>query len=256
MTKQFKPPASERSRIRRQAYAHYDRKTVNAILDAGLLAHVGYVAGGAPYVTPTAYWREDDRLYWHGAAASRLFRDTPAPLPVCVAVSHIDGLVLARCGFKHTLLYRSVMAFGHAAPITEAAEKRRALDHFIDRLYAGRSRELRAISAEELAATSVMAMTIEEATAKVSSPQARGGGIGVIDKEADYDAAVWAGVIPVASVTGAIAADARLKVDPAPPPNVAAYAEGARFDAVLRQMAARQEESAATAPAGAAATVE
>ena len=254
MTKQFKLPSGARTQIRRQAYAHYDRETVNAILDAGLLAHVGYVAGGAPYVTPTAYWREDDRLYWHGAAASRLFRDAAPPLPVCVAVSHIDGLVLARCGFKHTLLYRSVMAFGHAAPITEAAEKRRALDRFIDRLYAGRSRELRAISAEELAATSVMAMTIEEATAKISSPPARGGG--VIDKEADYEAAVWAGVIPIASVTGAITADARLKVDPAPPPNVAAYAEGARFDAVLQQMAARQQASAATAPVGAAATVE
>jgi uncharacterized protein len=255
MTKQFQPPATERSRIRRQAYAHYDRETVNAILDGGLLAHVGYVAGGAPYVTPTAYWREGDRLYWHGAAASRLFRDAAAPLPVCVAVSHIDGLVLARCGFKHTLLYRSVMAFGHARPITEAAEKRRALDRFIDRLYAGRSRELRAISAEELAATSVMAMTIEEATAKISSPQVRGG-VGVIDKEADYEAAVWAGVIPIASVTGAITADARLKVDQAPPPNVAAYTEGARFDAVLRQMAAQQQASGATAPAGAAATVE
>jgi len=256
MTKQFKPPAGARTQIRRQAYAQYHRATVDAILDAGLLAHVGYVVDGAPYVTPTAYWREGDRLYWHGAAASRLFRDAAAPLPVCVAVSHIDGLVLARCGFKHTLLYRSVMAFGQAARITDAEEKRRVLDRFIDRLFAGRSLELRAISAEELAATSVMAMAIEEATAKISSPQARGGGIGVIDKEADYDAAVWAGVIPIASVTGAIAADTRLKVDPAPPPNVAAYAEGARFDAVLRQMAARQEGSARIAPIGATTTAE
>jgi len=256
MTKQFKPPASARTQIRRQAYAQYDRATVDAILDAGLLAHVGYVVDGAPYVTPTAYWREGERLYWHGAAASRLFRDAASPLPVCVTVSHIDGLVLARCGFKHTLLYRSVMAFGHAAPIADPAEKRRVLDRFIDRLFAGRSRELRAISAEELAATSVMVMVIEEATAKISSPQARGGGIGVIDKEADYDAAVWAGVIPIASVTGAIAADTRLKVDPAPPPNVAAYAERACFDAVLRQMAARQEGSASIAPIGATATAE
>jgi uncharacterized protein len=256
MTKQFKPPAGARTQIRRQAYAHYDRATVDAILDASLLAHVGYVVDGAPYVTPTACWREGGRLYWHGAAASRLFRDPAAPLPVCVAVSHIDGLVLARCGFKHTLLYRSVMAFGHAAPIGDPAEKRRVLDRFIDRLYPGRSRELRAISAEELAATSVMAMTIEQATAKISSPQARGGGIGVIEKEADYDAAVWAGVIPIHSVSGPIAADARLKVDPAPPPNVAPYAEGACFDAVLRQMAARQEGSALIAPPGAAATVE
>ena len=110
--------------------------------------------------------------------------------------------MLARCGFKHTLLSRLVMAFGHAEQVTEAEEKRRALDRFIDRLYAGRSRELRAISDEELAATSVMAMTIEEATAKISSPRARGGGIGVIDKEADYAAAVWAGVIPSTALLG------------------------------------------------------
>jgi uncharacterized protein len=243
MTQMFKPPAGARTHIRRQAYANYDRATVDAILDSGLLAHIGYVVDGAPYVTPTAYWREDERLYWHGAAASRLFRDTAAPLAVSLTVSHVDGLVLARCSFKHSLLYRSVMAFGHAEQITDAAEKRRVLDRFIDRLYAGRSRELRAISDEELAATSVMTMTIEEATAKISSPPARGGGVGVIDKEADYAAAVWAGVIPIESVTGAIAADLRLNVDPAPPPNVAAYAQGARFDAVLRQMAARQEGS-------------
>jgi len=241
MTRMFKPPASARTQIRRQAYAQYDRETVNAILDAGLLAHVGYVVDGASYVTPTAYWREGERLYWHGAAASRLFRDTATPLPVCVAVSLIDGLVLARCSFKHSLLYRSVMAFGHAEMVGDAPEKRRVLDRFIDRLYPGRSRELRPISPEELAATSVMAMTIEEATAKIASPQARGDGIGVVDKEADYEAAVWAGVVPIASVTGATKADTRLKVDPAPPPNVAAYAKGARFDAVLSEIAARQQ---------------
>ena len=243
MTKIFKPPASARTHIRRQAYANYDRSTVDAILDSGLIAHVGYVVDGAPYVTPTAYWREDERLYWHGAAASRLFRDTAAPLSVCLSVSHVDGLVLARCSFKHTLLYRSVMAFGHAERITDATEKRRVLDRFVDRLYPGRSRELRAISEEELAATSVMTMAIEEATAKISSPQARGGGVGVIDKEADYEAAVWAGAIVVHSVVGATKADARLNVDPAPPPNVAAYAEGARFDEVLRQLAVQQEGS-------------
>jgi uncharacterized protein len=235
--------ARSRTHIRRRPYAHYDEATVHSILDAGLLAHIGYVVDGAPYVTPTAYWREGRQLYWHGAGASRLFRDATVPLPVCVAVSHVDGLVLARCGFRHTLLYRSVMAFGHAAPVIDAAERRRILDCFIDRLFSGRSREVREISAEELTATSVMVMTIEEATAKVSSPQARGG-IGVIEKEADYDTAVWAGVIPIRSVTGQIQADARLRVDAAPPPNVAAYAEGARFDEVLRAAALRQENGA------------
>lgn len=247
MNEQFKPPADARTRIRRQAYANYDRETVNAILDSGLLAHVGYVVDRAPYVTPTAYWREDDRLYWHGAAASRLFRDTTTPLPVCIAVSHIDGFVLARCSFRHTLLYRSVMAFGHAEQIGDAPEKRRVLNRFVDRLYAGRSRELRAISTEELDATSVMVMTIEEATAKISSP-ARGGEIGVIDKEADYSQPVWAGVIPVRSVVEAIKADARLLVDAAPPPNVAVYAEGSALDGVLRTMALQQERGSADPP--------
>jgi uncharacterized protein len=248
MNEIFKPRADARTHIRRQAYANYDRATVNAILDSGLLAHVGYIVDGAPYVTPTAYWREDDRLYWHGAAASRLFRTAPAQLPVCIAVSHVDGLVLARCGFRHTLLYRSVMAFGHAEQIGDAAEKRRALERFIDRLYPGRAREVREISAEELGGTSVMVMTIEEATAKVSSPQARGGGVGVVDKEADYGHPVWAGIVPVRGVVGAVEADARLLVDPAPPPNVAAYAEGATFDGVLRAMALQQESDGARKP--------
>jgi len=229
---------SPRTRIRRRAYAKYDAATFHAILDAGLLAHVGYVIDGAPYVTPTAYWREGDRLYWHGAAASRLFRDGKTPLAVCVTISHLDGLVLARCSFRHTLLYRSVMAFGHAEEVTDAAEKRRVLDRLIDRLYPGRSRQLRPISAEELTATSVMTMTIEEATAKVSSPEARGG-VGVIDTEADHANAVWAGVIPIHTVAGQIRPDARLLVDPAPPPNLAPYADGARFDDVLRQMASQ-----------------
>jgi uncharacterized protein len=235
--------ASPRTRIRRRAYAKYDASTINAVLDAGLLAHIGYVVDAAPYVTPTLYWREADRIYWHGAGASRLFRDGARPLPVCLAVSHIDGLVLSRCGFTHTLLYRSVMAFGYAEHVTDAAKKRRALDRLIERLYPGRAAQLRPISAEELAATSVMTMMIEEATAKISSPEARGGS-GVIDKEADYANAVWAGVIPIHMVTGQARADGRLLVEPTPPTNLAAYAEGARLDEVLRQFALRQASSA------------
>jgi uncharacterized protein len=241
MSETFTP--GERTRMRRSPYAHYDTETVFAILDAGLLAHIGYVVDGAPYVTPTSYWREADRLYWHGAAASRLLRAHAQPLPVCLTVSHMDGLVLARCGFTHTILYRSVMAFGHAEHVNDAEEKRRVLDLFIDRLYPGRSLELRPVSEAELAATSLMAMTIKDASAKISSPQARGGNA-VIDKEADYGAAVWAGVIPLQTVTGCACADTRLEVDPAPPSNVAVYAEGARLDELLRRLASGDASSA------------
>jgi uncharacterized protein len=230
----FEPSA--RTRIRRSAYARYDAATVFAILDAGLLAHIGYVVDGAPYVTPTLYWREGDRLYWHGSAAGRLFREHAQPVAVCLVVSHVDGLVLARSSFRHSLFYRSVVVFGHAAMITGAAAKRRALDRFIDRLYPGRSRMLRSISEEELAATSVMSMTIEEASAKMAAPETRGGK-DVLDKEQDYEAAVWAGVIPVRTTIGRTRPDERLKVDPTPPANLVAYAEGAAFDAVLQQLA-------------------
>jgi uncharacterized protein len=242
MTETFTP--SPRTRIRRQAYANYDQATVNAVLDAGLLAHIGYIVDATPYVTPTLYWREADRLYWHGAAASRLFRDGAEPLPVCMTVSHIDGLVLARSGFRHTLLYRSVMAFGHAERVTDTVERHRTLERFLDRLYPGRSRDLRPMNAEELAATSVMVMTIEEATAKVSSPEVRGGGVGVIDKDADYATAAWAGVIPIHMITGQARADERLLVEPAPPPYLAPYAEGARLDDVLRHFALQQDGAA------------
>jgi uncharacterized protein len=231
---------SARTRMRRRPYAKYDAETVNAILDAGVLAHIGYIVDGAPYVTPTMYWREADRIYWHGAGVSRIFRDGVRPLQVCLAVSHVDGFVLARCAFRHTLHYRSVMAFGEAELVADATEKRRLLDLLIDRLYPGRSRELREISAEEFAATYVMAMTIEDATAKVSSPQTRQTP-GPIELEADYAHTVWAGMIPIRTIMGQVQADQRLLVDPTPPPNIALYGEGARLDDVLRQTAALQQ---------------
>jgi len=113
MTDAFAPTA--RSRVRRlSTRAAYDRETVHAILDAGLIAHVGYAIDGQPYVTPTCYWREGDRLYWHGSSASRMLRTVAAGVPACVTVTHFDGLVLARSGFHSSINYRCVMAFGRA----------------------------------------------------------------------------------------------------------------------------------------------
>src|ERR1700691_486218 len=133
------PPESEpsaRSRIRRHPErAHYERSTVFAILDAALSCHVGYVIDGRPYVTPTLFWRDGERLYWHGSSASRMLRTQGAGIPVCLTVSHVDGLVLARSAFRHSLNYRAVMAFGTAALVEEEGEKEAGLNALIERLY-------------------------------------------------------------------------------------------------------------------------
>src|SRR6516164_6006869 len=144
------PPAfasSARTRVRRHPErAHYDRDTVFAILDSALLCHVGYVIGGLPYVTPTLFWRDGERLYWHGSSASRMLRRQAAGIPVCVTVNHVDGLGLARSAFRHSLNYRAVMAFGHAAMVTDPKEKEAGFNSFVERLYPGRSGLMRAIS--------------------------------------------------------------------------------------------------------------
>ena len=132
------PPAfvpSPRSRVKRHPErAHYDRETVFAILDAALLCHIGYVIDDKPYVTPTLFWREGERLYWHGSSASRMLRAERAGIPVCLTVSHVDGLVLARSAFRHSLNYRAVMAFGTAAMIDDERDKELGFNAFIERL--------------------------------------------------------------------------------------------------------------------------
>ena len=145
---------TDRSRVKRlHERGKYDRETVHAILDAGMIAHVAYVIpdesnGGQPYVTPTAYWRDGDTLYWHGSSASRMLRTQSAGIPVCVTVTHLDGLVLARSGFHHSINYRSAMAFGKARKVEDIAEKERELNRFVDRIYPGTSTLLRDLFAE------------------------------------------------------------------------------------------------------------
>jgi nitroimidazol reductase NimA-like FMN-containing flavoprotein (pyridoxamine 5'-phosphate oxidase superfamily) len=198
-------PPTERTRIKRQHdRAHYDRETVHAILDAGLLCHVGYVIDGQPYVTPTAYWREGDRVYWHGSSASRMLRTLEKGLPVCFTVAMLDGLVLARSGFHSSINYRSVMAFGVADKVEDEAQKLAALEAFMERLTPGRWTELRPVTSQELKATTVMSLGLEEAVAKVrpGPPQ---------DDEEDYELPVWAGVVPVRSVLDPPEDDPRLK---------------------------------------------
>ncbi len=185
------------------ARARYDAETIYAILDAGFICHVGYVIDGEPYVTPTAYWREGNHLYWHGSHASRMLKVGGDGTPVCVTVTHLDGLVAARSGFHHSLNYRSAMLFGRPHRIDDPAAKRAALDAFVERLYPGRSSEVRSPTRKELKATTVVAMTIDEASAKVRNGPP-------LDDEADYAMPVWAGIIPVAMRYGTPSADARL----------------------------------------------
>src|SRR5262249_28976644 len=152
------------------------------------------------YVTPTAYWRTGRQLYWHGSSASRMLRNHAGGVPVCVTVTQLDGLVLARSGFHHSLNYRSVMAFGTAHLVEDPAEKVRELDRFIDRLYPGRRATLRGHEAQEIKATSLISMEIEEAAVKIRSG-------GPKDDEADYALDCWAGVIPIRQIVGTPEAD-------------------------------------------------
>jgi uncharacterized protein len=201
-TDDFKPTA--RSRVKRMPKrGHYDRATVYAILDAGVLCHVGYTIEGKPYVTPTNYWREGNHVYWHGSSASRMLRTLEKGVPVCLTVTHLDGFVLARSGFHHSVNYRAVMAFGVAQLVKEREAKLAALENFIERVFPGRWPELRPVSDQELKATTVLGMELDEVSAKVRTG-------GPIDDEPDYALPIWAGVLPMTLSAGTPLPDARL----------------------------------------------
>jgi nitroimidazol reductase NimA-like FMN-containing flavoprotein (pyridoxamine 5'-phosphate oxidase superfamily) len=218
---------TRRSRLKRlHERGRYDEESVFAILDAGLVAHIGYVIDGQPYVTPTAYWRRGRQLYWHGSSASRMLRTQSAGIPVCVTVSLLDGLVLARSGFHHSINYRAVMAFGRARKVEDAKEKESELDYFIERIYPGRVATVRPVNQQELKATTLLAMEIEEASAKVRKGEPR-------DDEEDYALDIWAGVIPIRQVVGAAENDPRLKPGIALPEHLNRFTDGKRFDALV-----------------------
>lgn len=204
-------PPTAHTRIKRQhERAHYDRETVHAILDAGLLCHVGYVIDGQPYVTPTCYWRSGDRVYWHGSSASKMLRRLEAGVPVCFTVALLDGLVLARSGFHSSIDYRSVMAFGVAEKVEDEARILAALEAFSERLVPGRWAEQRPPNGQEIKATTVMALDLAEVVAKVRRGPPS-------DDEADYGDPVWAGNVPIRSLVGAPVDDPRLKAGIARP---------------------------------------
>jgi len=213
-------PPSDRTRVRRLAKrAHYDEATVHAILDAGLLCHVGYVIDGQPYVTPTAHWRDGDYVYWHGSSASRMLRAQLNGISVCLTVSLLDGLVLARSGFHHSMNYRSVMALGQAELVDDPEAKVSALKHFVDKLVPGRWEDIREPTTQELKGTTILRLRLDEASAKVRTGPP-------VDDEEDYALPVWAGVLPLALQAGTPVADGRLPADTAVPKAVAGFRPG------------------------------
>lgn len=185
-------PPTERSKLRRNhKRGQYDRETVHGILDAWPICHVGYVIDGQPYVTPTIHWRDGERVYWHGSSASRMLRTVKTGVPVCLTVTLFDGFVLARSAFNHTANFRSVMVFGNAEQVEGKEEKERALHHMMEHYFPGRQETLRPNTLQEIKATTVVGMTIEDACAKV-----RTGPPG--DDEEDIAAVgAWAGVFPM-----------------------------------------------------------
>ncbi|MGA3091095.1 MAG: pyridoxamine 5'-phosphate oxidase family protein [Terriglobales bacterium] len=194
----------------------HDWQAIHQILDAGYLSHVGFCIDGQPFVIPTLYGRDGEKLYLHGSAASRMLRELEAGVAACVSVTLVDGLVLARSAFHHSMNYRSVVAFGTARKIADAEQKTKALRVISEHLIAGRWADVRKPSEKELKATTVLEFAIEEASAKVRSGPA-------LDDESDYGLPLWAGVLPLEWTSGAPIPDDRLAEGVAPPDYIQLY---------------------------------
>ena len=203
---QFQP--TERTQVKRlPKRGRYDAETVYQILDHGFVCHVGFAVDGQPYVIPTNYGRSGDTLYLHGSAASRMLKTLSGRVPVCVTVTHVDGLVLARSAFHHSVNYRSAVILGTARLVDAPAEKLEALRVFTDHVMKGRWEDVRQPTEQELKATSVLALPLEEVSAKVRTG-------GPVDDEADYTLPVWAGVLPLEIIARSPEPDELRKSDP------------------------------------------
>jgi nitroimidazol reductase NimA-like FMN-containing flavoprotein (pyridoxamine 5'-phosphate oxidase superfamily) len=197
------PPTLRTRLVREPDRAVYDREAAYAILDEGFLCHAGFVLDGQPFVIPTSYGRKDDALFIHGSAASRMLRQMKEGVPVCLTVTLLDGLVLARSIFNHSMNYRSVVILGKATLVDDPAEKLEALRLLSEHIIPGRWADSRQPNEKELKATSVLRLPIEEFSAKVRQGPA-------VDDEADYSFPTWAGVVPLEMKTGAPINDERL----------------------------------------------
>lgn len=195
---------SERTKVKRlPARGAYDQATIYSILDDGFICHVGFAIDGQPYVIPTGYARIGDHVYIHGSSASRMLRSLAEGIDVCVTVTHVDGLVLARSAFHHSINYRSVVVLGQAKMVEDPAEKEMALEAFTEHIIPGRWPEIRWPSELELKATTVLKLAIDEASAKVRTGDPK-------DDDEDYGMNVWAGVVPLSSKPGQPIRDSRL----------------------------------------------
>ena len=195
---------TERTKLKRlPKRGSYDRETVYGILDEGFICHVGFAPEGQPFVIPTGYARDGDTLYIHGSAASRMLRTLSTGVDVCVTVTIVDGLVLARSAFHHSMNYRSVVIFGRATLIEDREEKMAALLALSEHIVRGRWVDVREPTEQEMKATTVLSLPLVEASAKIRTGPP-------LDDEEDYGMDVWAGVIPLRLVAGEPIADPRL----------------------------------------------
>jgi nitroimidazol reductase NimA-like FMN-containing flavoprotein (pyridoxamine 5'-phosphate oxidase superfamily) len=194
---------NERTRVVREPHRGvYDRETIDRILDEGFVCHVGFAIEGQPFVIPTMYARVGDAIYFHGSAASRMLRGAAAGIAVCVTVTLVDGLVLARSVFNHSMNYRSVVALGKAVLVEAPAEKIEALRAFTEKILPGRWNDARQPNEKELKATSILRLALAEVSAKMRTGP-------VEDDAEDYALAVWAGILPLRLAAEAPIRDAR-----------------------------------------------
>ncbi len=205
-------PKTDRNRVRRKPQrGDYQKETIYQIIDEAPICHVGFVVDGQPYVIPTLHARQGDVLFLHGAPASRLLKVIETGAEVCITMTLVDGIVLARSAFHHSINYRSALLFGRGAIVTEPGQKMAALAAITEHIAPGRWSEVRQPSQQELDATTVVAVPIASASAKIRSGPP-------LDDEVDYELPIWAGVLPLTLVSGAPEPDPRLPADiPLPP---------------------------------------
>lgn len=209
-------PTSRTTLRRLPERGSFERAQLEAILDEALVCHVGFVEGGQPFVIPTTFARIGETLYIHGSAASRMLRELREGIPVCVTVTLLDGLVLARSAFHHSMNYRSVVILGTATEVRDALEKERALTAIVEHVVPGRSADVRGANEKEMRGTLVLALPLTEASSKVRSGPPK-------DDEADYALSCWAGEIPLRLVPQPPVADPRLAAGIRAPAGVLAY---------------------------------
>jgi nitroimidazol reductase NimA-like FMN-containing flavoprotein (pyridoxamine 5'-phosphate oxidase superfamily) len=211
---------TERTRLRRLAKrGAFDRETIYAILDEAFICHVGFVIDGQPYVIPTGFGRVGNDLYIHGSSASRMLRTLSEGVDVCFTATLVDGLVLARSAFHHSINYRSVIVLGKATLVKDVEEKNKALESITEHIVPGRWADVRWPTELELKATSVLKLPIKEASAKIRTG-------GPIDDEKDYGFDVWAGVLPLSLAVDKPVPDERLPGDVTVPENVSHFRRG------------------------------